>query len=409
MKPVKNILVLTYWSYQEALIQSYTLPYVRIMRKNIPASKKIFLFTLEKKENELIPSEKQKAKTMLSNEGIIWIDFNYSKFNIITILKLAAQITRLISIVVFKRVSHLHCWCTPAGAIGYLISIFTNSSLIIDSYEPHAEAMVENGEWKKGSLAFKILWKLEKLQTRKAECIISATAGMRQYMKEKYQAEKDHFYVKPACVNLALFSQQNIKNKVLLEAMNLQGKIIAVYAGKIGGIYLKQELFDFLKVAADYWGKNFHVLMLSNHHLDEIRQLCATSNFPLDQLTLKFVPHHEIPDYMGLGDFAITPVKPIPTKKYCTPIKDGEYWALGLPVVITKDISDDSEIIRKYGVGSVIELLEKASYERSVREIYDILTQSNRAELYQKIRNIAIEFRSFKIAEDIYKKIYFHG
>ena len=45
-----------------------------------------------------------------------------------------------------------------------------------------------------------------------------------------------------------------------------------------------------------------------------------------------------------------TPVKPVPTKRYCTPVKDGEYWALGLPVIITEGISDDSGIIRENGI-----------------------------------------------------------
>ena len=30
-----NVLVLTYWSYKDALIQTYTLPYVRIIQKNL--------------------------------------------------------------------------------------------------------------------------------------------------------------------------------------------------------------------------------------------------------------------------------------------------------------------------------------------------------------------------------------
>lgn len=54
----------------------------------------------------------------------------------------------------------------PAGALGYVLSKFTGSKLIIDSYEPHAESMVENGTWKKSSLKFKILFWLEKNRAR---------------------------------------------------------------------------------------------------------------------------------------------------------------------------------------------------------------------------------------------------
>ena len=48
MKGARNILVLTYWSYSDALIQAYTLPYLRIMLRVLPPGSKVHLVTLEK-------------------------------------------------------------------------------------------------------------------------------------------------------------------------------------------------------------------------------------------------------------------------------------------------------------------------------------------------------------------------
>jgi hypothetical protein len=42
-----NILVLTYWQFNDALIQTYTLPYLRIIEPIIPNDSKIFLMTLD--------------------------------------------------------------------------------------------------------------------------------------------------------------------------------------------------------------------------------------------------------------------------------------------------------------------------------------------------------------------------
>ena len=118
------------------------------------------------------------------------------------------------------------------------------------------------------------------------------------------------------------------------------------------------------------------------------------------------VPHADFPRWMGLADFAITPVKPVPTKALCTPIKDGEYWALGLPVIITPGISDDSRIIADARIGAVLNGLGDEHYRAAVRAIQVLLASGTRREIYDRIRPVAERYRSFGIARSIYQRIY---
>jgi hypothetical protein len=106
---------------------------------------------------------------------------------------------------------------------------------------------------------------------------------------------------------------------------------------------------------------------------------------------------------MNLADFAICPVKPVPTKRYCTPIKDGEYWASGLPVVITKGISDDSDIIAQHDIGFVLQNLQPDEYQKAISKI-DLLMQTPGTR--EKIREVARQYRNFRIAEEVYRLIY---
>jgi glycosyltransferase involved in cell wall biosynthesis len=289
--------------------------------------------------------------------------------------------------------------------IGTLLAWYTRRRVIIDSYEPHAEAMVENGSWKPNGIAFRVLMHFEKKQTRRAAYLISATEGMKTYARETYGHRKDNFFVKPACVNLELFSEKNLKKPALLTELGLEGKIVCVYAGKLGGIYLDKEVFDFFAAAQRLWSDNFHVLMLTNHSEDELQAFAATAGFDPKALTTRFVAHSDIPDYMGLGDFGITPVKPVPTKRYCTPIKNGEYWALGLPVVTTPHISDDSDIIAENAAGSIITSFDAEGYRDALLTIQRILEHDRRA-IYRKIRPLAEKYRNFAVAEKIYAAIY---
>jgi glycosyltransferase involved in cell wall biosynthesis len=327
----------------------------------------------------------------------------YKRFGLKKIIASAGNLPKLIGVIKKEKIKTIHAFCTPAGGIAYLLSKFTGAHLIIDSYEPHAESMIENGTWKKNGLAYKILFFLERKQTQKARVLIGTTTGMKQYALEGYRVEVKNFYVKPACVDLVKFSPSQ-KDPLLLKELDFENKIICVYAGKLGGIYLKEEVFDFIKLCYDRWKDDFRFLMLTSATKEEINTEMQRVKLPEKIVTSQFVYHDDVPRYLSLGDFAINPVKPVPTKRYCTSIKDGEYWAMGLPVVISPGISDDSGIIEKENAGVVVDLSDKVELARSIDKIEELLERKD--ELKRKIRQIAIKYRSYDLAKKIYKEIY---
>jgi glycosyltransferase involved in cell wall biosynthesis len=394
----RNILVITYWSWSDALVQAFTLPYLRIMQKVLPPGSTIHLVTLEKSSTRMDDEQVEL--------GIVRHVFQYRPFGIRGVGMLFRLVWELVNLVRRKDLDTVHVWCMPAGMVGYVVSKITGRPLIIDSYEPHAEAMVENGTWRRNGLAYRILFMFERLQTRHAKVVIAAVSSMREYALRTYGYVPHNFYVKPACVDLERFGWQNVKRHELLERYGLQGKLVAVYAGKFGGIYLDQEVFDLLRAALDHWGARFHILLLTSHSMEELEPFMRRAGVEPDRLTRIFVPHADMPDHLGMADFAITPVKPVATKRYCTPIKDGEYWAMGLPVIITQNISDDSGIVQEHGIGSVLEGLAEDAYRRSIREMDALLRQHTREELYRMIRKVAEEYRGYDRAEEIYSKIY---
>jgi glycosyltransferase involved in cell wall biosynthesis len=399
MVKLKKILVLTYWDFNDALIQTYTLPYLYIISKYIPENSTIYLLTLNKNTTDNINFTHPQIKVL---------QFKYIPFGLKAIFYYSYLLIYLFIFILTQEITHIHAWCTPAGLFGYILSIVTRRPLIIDSYEPHAEAMVEVGEWKKNSLPFRLLFYFEKKMTHHAKYLIATTEKMiTEYAVNRYSfnPDKNNWFVKPACVNLELFKPDNNKRFNLRKKLNLENKIIGIYAGKFGGIYLENEVFEWIQCAVQYWGDKFRLIVLSSHSEDYILHNCQKHNIESKYILLKFVPHKEVPDDLNIADFALTPVKPVYTKKFCSPIKNGEYWAMGLPVIITKDISDDSDIIQQNKTGVVIENLTKESYIKSIKEMEEIL-HSNKTELRQKIRNIAFYHRNFQNIEKIYQKIY---
>jgi len=403
MKTTGNILVFTQWSFKDALVQTYTLPYINIIRDIISPERKIILVTAEQPHIALSKDETDQVNKGWKSRNMQLLPQPYKRFGLKKLIASAGDLTKLIGIINKDNIKIIHAFCTPAGSIAYLLSKFTGAELIIDSYEPHAESMVENGTWKKDGMAYKILFSLEKKQTQRAKVLIATSAGMKQYALDRYGIEVKNFFVKPACVDLEKFYPSE-KDNILLKELGFENKIVCVYAGKLGGIYLKEEVFDFIKLCYDHWKDDFRFLMLTNATKEEINTEIQRVNLPETIVVSKFVYHNDVPRYLSLGDFAINPVKPVPTKRFCTSIKDGEYWAMGLPVVISPQISDDSEIIERENTGVVVDFSDGDGLSRSIGKLEELI--DHKIMLKEKIRQIAIRYRSFDLAKKIYKEIY---
>lgn len=391
----KRILFITQWQYADPLVQTYTLPYVQIIQKI--AFGYSYVVTTNSKQGTI--SIKKKGNIISielpSGKGFLFLGW---AINILSLQRILKK----------KSIKTVHTICTPAGAIGVVLKMMDKSlTLNIDSFEPHAEPMVENGTWKKSGLKFKVLFYFEKLEAKKADNLILAAPGMEKYVKEKYKTVITGYSVKPACTDLDAFSDKYIGNPELIHKYNLADKIVCVYAGKFGGIYLEDETFAFIKNCELFWGKDkFRFLLLSNSTDEYLAEKIAKYGIEASTTIKLYVNHKEIPFYMGLANFAISPYKPVPSKKYCTPIKDGEYWAMGLPIVITPEISIDSEIVKDNMAGAVLDSFDEEGYVKAIMQIDAILKGKDRAEIYKRIRPLAEKYRNYNIAENVYKKIY---
>jgi glycosyltransferase involved in cell wall biosynthesis len=390
----ERILFITQWEYNDALVQTYTLPYINIIKNLTSAYSSLVTIGRGNKKLSIKKRGRNIVMELPDPTGFFRLQW---MFNIIILRKIIKK----------GKFNVLHAWCTPAGSVGVILKmICTKLKLVLDSVEPHAEAMVECKIWGRG-LKFKGLFYLEKLQIKKADYLIFAAKGMDKYISGKYKLNISDYFVKPACIDLNMFSENLIKDTQLLKRLGLDDKIVCVYAGKFGGFYLEDETFEFIKQCEEYWGKDkFRFLLLSNttdEYLESKRLKYAIDK----QTTIKlFVPHNEVPKYMGMADFAISPYKPVPSKRYGTPIKNGEYWALGLPIVITPGISEDSEIIKENNAGVILQGFTHEDYIKSIKEIDTIISFGSRRDIYSMIRPLAEKYRNFSIAEKVYSLIY---
>jgi glycosyltransferase involved in cell wall biosynthesis len=393
-----NVLVITYWKFDDALIQTYTLPYLRIIRDLLPEESEITLITME--------PEGEVKKYIPVEKGITRYSFRYFSFGIRAALSWHNNFRHLRNIVRKKKIKAVHSFCTPAGWPGNAISRQMGIPLIIDSFEPHAVPMVETGTWKANGIAYATLIGIERKQVRVAKWVIGVVPEMQEYAARNYGHLPKNFLVKPACIDFSQFDLAKRNNSTLRTNLGLNDSIVCVYAGKFGGLYLRQEAFRFFRVAREVFGDKFKVLLLTSTPKEEIATLCDEARLDPTTVVSTFVPHAEVPEYMGLADFAFSAFKPVPSRKYCTPIKNGEYWAMGLPVVIGEGISVDSDIIRHNNAGYVLESLRDDEFRKAAQHIKHLFSSEDRDKLAERIHQLAQKHRNFTIAEEVYRTIY---
>lgn len=402
---VKNILVYTHWPFYDGLNLSYVVPCLYMIRKVIPSSSIIYFYTQEKDKDSLDRPAVKALIDELASHNIVHCVENYHNLGLKKYLSLPVNLLLLLRFIYKNKVNVIHTEAMSAGMIGTILKSITGKKHIVDSYEPLAYSMVEANIWSADSFAFKLMKFFEKRQAIKANVTIGTTDAMQQYAKEKYNIKLNNFFWKPAVVDLQKFNFYENYRIQFRKNLNLEGKLVAVYAGKFGGQYLERETFDFLKVCHNYWGDQFRILLLTSHTDEEVANYCEIAKLDKSIITKMFVPFPEMYKYLSIADFGLTPVKPIESKRYCSPIKDGEYWATGLPVVITENISDDSYIIEKENIGSVIKQFSADGYLKNIKEIEAIINEEPEARR-ARIKAVAYKYRGFQIAEQVYTTVY---
>jgi hypothetical protein len=85
-----------------------------------------------------------------------------------------------------------------------------------------------------------------------------------------------------------------------------------------------------------------------------VESMLDSSGLPREAWTLKELAHSDVPAELQRHDAGLFFLTEGLSEHGCSPTKIGEYWACGLPVVTTPNVSDTDGIVRKRRVGVVV-------------------------------------------------------
>lgn len=390
---MKISIVFVYNSFSDPLFAGNIFLYL----KNASYNKKylFYVITYEQEEFTIPSSEKKTLKRQLEKENIYWIPLKWhsGKFKLLKkLFDFSCGLAVIIYLRFLKKAKAIISLGTVSGSVSYFFSRILFIKCFLYQYEPHSEFLLDFGLIKKNSLSFRILHYMEKISGKNAEVIATGTNHMLKRLESEKSKAKT--FVVPSCVDENLFSfNASVGKKIREEFGFSKNDIILVYAGKFGGIYYNEEIPAFVKKLISF-DEHWKFLIITREDENNIFKLCIKHGLKETDFKITKARYEEMPGLLSAGDIGLVALPPLPSQKFRSPIKVGEYLCCGLPYIVCKSISEDDEWAIKNNIGIVLNDFSTESLSDKYNDIKSLLTE-DKFLLRERCRKAGIVYRGF--------------
>ncbi|HKF59634.1 MAG TPA: glycosyltransferase [Blastocatellia bacterium] len=377
-----RVLYIAYWGAVEPLGQSLVLPAVE---KLVEFGASLTLITFEKPADLERAADIERIRDRLKGAGIAWCPLRYHKWPRIpaTSFDLAQGWARGIAAGLSSRIDVIHARTFVGGLVGLALAPLLRARLVYHNEGFYPDEQVDGGMWRAGSLPHRIAKNLEQRMYGRSDGIIAMSIRGKQTI-EKLQAVSQRetpVIVVPSCVDLDHFDGRRSR---LAGHKGLR----LVYTGSVGGRYILDRIGRFTRVASEMLG-DVQLRVLTRTEPALVTSLLDSSGLDRAAWSVNSVSRDRMPDELANQDAGLFFLTRGLSEHGCSPTKIGEYWAMGLPVVTTANVSDNDEIIRRERVGVIVNDHSDAEYGRALGELQALLKDP---ELASRCRRAAEEY-----------------
>jgi glycosyltransferase involved in cell wall biosynthesis len=341
-----RLLYVVYWGAAEPLGQSLVLPAVReLSRRGI----EVTLVTFEKPADLARVGEVAGIAARLEESGVGWVPLRYHKRPKLpaTAFDLFQGFVRSVCAQLPHRPDIVHARTFIGGLVGAAAASALRVPLVHHAEGFYAEEQIDAGVWSPESRTYRVARRLESWLYGRAEglVVLSEKARGAVLALPRVARRGTQVVVVPSCVDLGLFPAPN-------EPLGV-GRLELVYLGNVEGRYLFDRVARFAAIASESpEGAHLHVLTRADAGL--VGNKARAAGLPETALTIASVPHAAVPSALAGRDVGIHFLPRGRAEHGGSPTKIGEYWAAGLPVLVTPNVGDTDRIIAAEGVGMVL-------------------------------------------------------
>ena len=403
----RSVIVFVYNSSQDPLFKGNLLLWLLHAARHQP-DLRLHLLTYEQTEYLLNPATEARQRAEWAAAGIVWYPLRWHSGSF-KLLKKAYDFTVGLLLCLRLRLAgacSIMGFGTVAGSFAFLIAKVLGMKYYGYQFEPHSELMRDCRVWPASSFAFRALHYVEGLTARHADLLSTGT----RHMLTRLAAEGSlaQAYLLPSCVDENKFQFSAAGRATVRARYGLSPEQpVLLYLGKFGGIYYDHEIGEFF-AALRRQLPALHLLVVTPAPLAEIQASLTCADLPAASYTITHSAYEDVPTYISAADFGLVAVPPMPSQRFRSPIKVGEYLCCGLPYIVCQGVSEDDWVAFRDRVGLVVEAFTPAEAVRVAPQLAAFLAD-DRVALRARCRAAGIQYRGFgryiAVAEEIFRQL----
>lgn len=359
---------MTYNGLLDPLGPSQILPYLERLRPSWP----VHILSFERSARLARPGARAEMEDRLRRQGIAWTWRRYHKFPSLpaTSWDVRQGVRALRRILDEEDVGLVHARGYVPATIALLAT--RRHPMLFDIRGLQAEEYVDGGVWKEGGVKYRLAKRAEKEMFARAAGAVVLTKAIAPYARGRFaeQGRQPPLEIIPCCVDLAAFDFDPAQRSDVRRRLGVAPETaLFVYSGSLGTWYLPGEMARFVKVFRSVTGRPAHLLWLVNNGPEIARQASRDAGLADGETTVLGASAVEVPGYLSAADAAVALIRPCFSKRSSSPTKYAEALAVGLPLLISRDVGDGAELEEREGAVGLGYPAAPAAMEDAVRRL----------------------------------------
>jgi glycosyltransferase involved in cell wall biosynthesis len=272
--------------------------------------------------------------------------------------------------------------------------------IVFDADGLPLEERVDFAGLKKSSFQYSFLKNIESRMIAKADIVLARTQSAVSYLAETNNIDKNKFHAVINGRDASLFKPGAGQVNTVKAALGIPAEaILLVYAGSLGPQYCFAEMISIYR-AVKQLHNNCYLLLLtgSGSFIENNKALLAGIE---ESVLVKQVAFTEMPKYLAAADAALALRRNFFSMKGVAPIKVGEYFLSGLPVILTPNTGDTETIFKNNEACFFINYFEDNAFDYAAKWI---LANYKNTEVKKVARTTGETFFSLQASVQSYKQ-----